>query len=136
MTTRFTPGTPLANHTWPPHSKAAAGLLATLWLAACAGMPPPTEQLAVSTAAVASATTAGAPELAAGDLRTARDKLDRANAAVAADHNERALVLASEAQVDARLAEVKARSAKAQKAAAEVREGNRVLTEEMNRTAK
>lgn len=115
----------------------ALALLCVGLLAACSSMPPPpTEQLAVSNAAVASATSAGAAELAAADLRTARDKLARANAAVATDDNARALTLAQQAQVDARLAEVKARAIKAQKAAAELGEGNRVLREEMERKAK
>ena len=68
--------------------------------------------------------------------QAARDKLARANAAVATDDNARALTLAQQAQVDARLAEVKARAIKAQKAAAELGEGNRVLREEMERKAK
>ncbi len=132
----------MTSHT-PQHPATAHARRAPVWLAislmggglltACAGMPPPTEQLAVSTAAVASATSAGAPELASAELSTARDKLARANAAVAADQNERALQLARESQVDARLAEVKARAAKAQTAANELSESNRVLRVEIER---
>lgn len=121
----------------PHHLVTALTLLGVGLLAACSSMPPPpTEQLAVSSAAVASAASAGATELAAAELRTARDKLARANAAVATDDNARALTLAQQAQVDARLAEVKTRAIKAQKAAAELGEGNRVLREEMERKAK
>ena len=129
----------LARHATPGlhHLVTALTLLGVGLLAACSSMPPPpTEQLAVSNAAVASAASAGATELAAAELRTARDKLARANAAVATDDNARALTLAQQAQVDARLAEVKTRAIKAQKAAAELGEGNRVLREEMERKAK
>ena len=136
MTPVSTPQAPLALRPTAPRSQLVLGLLACTLLAACASTPPPTEQLAVSTAAVASATSAGAQEMANAELTMARDKLARANAAVAADHNDRALLLAQQAQVDARLAEVKARSVKAQKAATEVGEGNRVLSEEMNRSTK
>lgn len=111
-------------------------LLASMGLAACAGMPPPTEQMALSSAAVAHATSAGAAEHAPADLRTANDKLALARAAMAAENHERALELAEQVQADARLAEVKTRSAKAQKTAREMGEGNRVLREELERVAK
>lgn len=111
-------------------------LLVSVGLAACAGMPPPTEQMALSSAAVAHATSAGAAEHAPADLRTANDKLALARAAMAAEHHERALELAEQVQADARLAEVKTRSAKAQKTAREMGEGNRVLREELERVAK
>jgi len=106
---------------------------ASILLAACASTPPPTAQVAVSTAAVAHATAAGAPALAPMEMRSARDKLDRANAAMASKDYDRALTLAQEAQVDAQLAEAKAESNKAGKAAAELQEASRVLSEEMAR---
>ena len=136
MNAAFTPQSPSVIRCTAWRSQTAMSLLACALLAACASTPPPTEQLAVSTAALASATGAGALELAPAELSMARDKLNRANVAVTAEQNERALLLAQQAQVDARLAEVKARSVKAQKAAAEVGEGNRVLNEEMNRGTK
>ncbi|MQY51232.1 DUF4398 domain-containing protein [Rhodocyclus tenuis] len=105
----------------------------TLLLAACASTPPPTEQLAVSTAALESATKAGAGEAAPSDLLLAREKLDRARAAFADGRNDDALKLAQQAELDAHLAEVRARSSKARAAAAELREGVRVLREEMYR---
>jgi len=113
-------------------STAALASLAVL-VAACATTPPPTEQVAVSTAAVARAAGAGAGESAPAEIRTAREKLDRAKLAMAANNNDEALSLAEEAQVDAQLAESKARSVKARKAADEVNEGVRVLREELNR---
>lgn len=115
---------------------ATLGAALALTLASCASTPPPTEQLAVSTAAVASAVTAGGTELAAAETRTARDKLAQANKAMVDKDYASARVLAEESQVDAQLAVAKARSAKALKAASEVAEAARVLSEEMNRKTK
>lgn len=115
---------------------ATLGAALALTLAACASTPPPTEQLAVSTAAVASAVTAGGTELAPAETRTARDKLAQANKAMVDKDYASARVLAEESQVDAQLAVAKARSAKALKAASEVAEAARVLSEEMNRKTK
>lgn len=110
---------------------------ASIFLTGCASSPPaPTEQMAVSTAAVAQAVSAGAPELAPTEMRTAREKLDRANVAMGAKDYEQARLLAEQAQVDAQLAVTKARSSKAQKAAAALQEDSRVLREEINRKAK
>ena len=109
---------------------------ATLCVVACASTPPPTAQVAVSTAAVANAVSAGGPELAPAEMRVARDKLDRANVAMTAKDYDRALSLAQEAQVDAGLATAKAQSAKARKAAEAVREDSRVLREELDRKSK
>ena len=53
--------------------------------------------------------------------------------AVAAQDNSRALMLAHEASADAQLAASTARAAKAQRAAEEVQEANRVLREEVSR---
>ncbi len=109
---------------------------ASIFTAACASTPPPTEQVAVSTAAVANAVSAGAPELAPMEMKTARDKMGRANAAMATRDYDLALSLAQEAQVDAGVAQAKAQSAKARKAAQAVQEDNRVLQEELDRKTK
>jgi len=110
--------------------------LAAVIVAGCASVPAPTEQIAVSKAAVANAVGAGGPEFAPAEMRTAQDKLDRADQAMAAKDYERARWLAEEAQVDAQLAVTKARSAKAQKAAYALQEDGRVLREELNRKSK
>jgi len=110
--------------------------LAAVIVAGCASVPAPTEQIAVSKAAVANAVGAGGPEFAPAEMRTAQEKLDRANQAMAAQDYERARWLAEQAQVDAQLAVTKARSAKAQKAAYALQEDNRVLREELNRKRK
>lgn len=110
---------------------------ASVFLSGCAASPPaPTEQIAVSKATVVQASSAGASELAPAELQTAREKLDRASVAMASKDYEQARILAEQAQVDAQLAVTKARSVKAQKAAAAVQEDSRVLREEINRSTK
>ncbi|MEO7742503.1 MAG: DUF4398 domain-containing protein [Usitatibacter sp.] len=118
-------------------NRSCATLLAlgcSLALAAgCASTPAPTEQMAVSKLAIATAVAAGGPEHAAVEMKSAQDKMDRANRAMAKEDYDVARTLAEEAQADARLAEKKAQSDKAQKAAAVMRDDNRVLREELNR---
>ncbi len=109
---------------------------ASMFLAACASTPAPTEQVAVSKAAVADAASAGGTASAPVEMLSAREKLAGADAAMATKDYDRARTLAKEAEVDAQLAEAKAHSSKAQKAADEVREGSRVLREEINRKSK
>lgn len=121
-----------------PTLRLAAGVaLASLLLVACASTPPPpTTELAVSAAAVAHAAGAGAPVGAPSEMRMARDKLARANAAVTNKDNELARTLALEATADAQLAEAKTESGKARKAADEVADASRVLREELDRKPK
>ncbi|HET6788131.1 MAG TPA: DUF4398 domain-containing protein [Aquabacterium sp.] len=104
----------------------------------CASTPPAasTAQIAVTEAALNHASSAGGAEMAPTEMAAARDKLVRANAAMTAREFDQALRLAEEAQVDALLAEVKARATKAQRAADELREGRRVLREELDRKSK
>lgn len=109
---------------------------ALLFLAGCAGTPPPTAQVAVSNAAVASAVNSGGGELAPVEMQMARDKMDRAKLAMAAKDYKLAGSLSQEAQVDAQLAEAKSRSSKAREAATELQEGIRVLREELERKNK
>jgi len=109
---------------------------AVMAMAGCASVPAPTEQLAVSKDAVANAVGAGGPEFAPAEMRTAQEKLDSANKAMAAKDYERARWLAEQAQVDAQVAVAKARSAKAQKAAYALQEDSRVLREELNRKSR
>ncbi|MHB8744815.1 MAG: DUF4398 domain-containing protein [Sulfuricaulis sp.] len=100
-------------------------------IAGCASVPPPTEQIAVSKAAVANATSAGGNEFAPAEMRTAQDELDRAIQAMTAEDYRHAQVLAEQAQVDAQLAAATARSAKARKAAVTVQDDNHVLRKEI-----
>ena len=104
--------------------------------AGCASIPPPTEQMAVSKSALANAVSAGGNEYASVEMRIAQEKMDRASRAMDKEDYENARWLAEEAQVDARLAEKKAQSAKAQKAASVMQDDIRVLREEINRKSK
>lgn len=106
---------------------------AALVVAGCATTPAPTEQVAVAKAAVADAVSAGGAEYAPGVLRSAQEKLDRGNAAMAAREYTDARRYAEEAEVDARLAAVTTRSAKAQRAVAELEFGVRALKDELAR---
>ena len=109
---------------------------AAVVIAGCASIPPPKEQMAVSKSAIANAVSAGGNEYAPVEMRTAQEKMDRANRAMDKEDYENARWLAEEAQADARLAEKKAESAKAQKAASVMQDDIRVLREEINRKSK
>jgi hypothetical protein len=106
---------------------------AVVAIAGCASVPPPTEQMAVSKSAVANAVSAGGAEYAPVEMKLAQDKMDRARRAMEKEDYENARWLAEEAQAYARLAEKKAQSAKAQKAAIVMQDDIRVLREEINR---
>jgi hypothetical protein len=101
----------------------------------CATMPPPTEQLAVSRAAVTSATRDGGNEFAPLELKLAVDKMDGAERAMTAKNYPLAQKLAEEAQLDAKLTETKTDLAKALITAKDSEESNRVLREEINRAS-
>jgi Domain of unknown function (DUF4398) len=114
----------------------AAALGGALLLGACASFPPPTDQMAVSTAAVAHAVSAGGSQLAPLEMRSAQEKLERANVAMTGKYYNRAATLAQEAQVDAQLAEAKSHAIQSRKAADELQEADRVLREETDRNNK
>lgn len=111
---------------------AAAGALV---LAGCASpqKAPATADVAVSRNAVENAVSAGAAELAPEEITAARDKMMRANAALAAKDYKLARELAIQAQADAKLAQSKARSAKATAASQALDEDLRVLRQEVDR---
>jgi hypothetical protein len=116
---------------------AAGAISCAVFAAGCASNPPaPTEQMAVSKVAIANAVSAGGAEYAPTEMRSAQDKMDRANLAMGKEKYDDARMLAEDAQVDARLAEKKAQSAKAQKAALVTQDDNRVLRDEINRQGK
>lgn len=108
-------------------------MAAAIFIVACASTPAPTEQMAVSRTTINAASSAGANEFAPVLLKSAMDKMDGAERAMADKKYDQARQLAEQAQVDAQLAEAKARSAKAQKAADAVREDSRVLRQEIDR---
>lgn len=106
-----------------------------LFMTGCASMPPPTEQIAVSKATVTRAASVGGNEYAPVELKSATDKMIAAEKAMADEDYLKAQRLAEQAQVDAKLAETKAALAKAQLAVRNAEESNRVLRQELDRTA-
>lgn len=102
----------------------------------CATIPPPTEQMAVSKAEVTTAVRDGGNEFAPLETKSAMEKMDAAERAMAEKEHITARRLAEQAQLDAKLAEVKTTLAKTQKSVDESRESNRILREEINRTTK
>lgn len=103
--------------------------------AGCASLPPPTEQMAVSKAAITNASNAGGTEFAPLQLQSARDKMDAAERAMNSQDYVLAKQLSEEAEVDAQLAFITSRSMKTQRSAQELQEGNRVLRQEIDRNA-
>jgi len=111
----------------------AASLSGLLALAACATTEPPTDQVAVTNAALAHAVAAGSVEFAPTEIALARDKMVRANAAMVAKDYDGARALAQQAQLDAQLAEAKTQAIKARSSAKAVQEDAQVLREEISR---
>lgn len=110
------------------------GTALVLGISACASnKTPATADVAVSREAVAAATSAGAADLAPAEMQSARDKLMRANQALAAKDYKAAQDLATQASADAQLAQSKATSAKATMAADELQQNIRLLREELQR---
>ena len=113
--------------------RTAATLLVAGTLAACSSNPP-TEQMAVGRTTLQRVS--AAPNVATDtpvELQLARDKWVRAEKAMSDKDYDLARRLASEAAVDARLAETKADAAGNAKALAQVQGSIRALQEEINR---
>jgi hypothetical protein len=109
-------------------------LIATIiMLTACTNLKTPaTADVAVSNAAVSNASTAGGAEFAPVEMRSARDKLDQANIALANKDYKKADDLAKSAQADAKLAQGKADTAKAQAATAALQKDIQVLQDQID----
>lgn len=129
---KFTPS-PRANPRRRPFAIALTTSVATLAAACTTPVPPPSEQIAAATAAIVHAAGSGGNELAPQYMQMARSKLQRANAASTVKAYPMAVALAEEARVDAQLAEARAEAIKARQTADAAREGNRVLSEEIER---
>ena len=112
---------------------AGAAVISAIFMAGCASIPAPTEQMAVSKAAVNNALSAGSNEFAPVQLKSAMEKMDAAERAMTERNYELARQLAEQAQIDAKLAGTMARSSKAQKAADALQEDSRVLRKEIDR---
>lgn len=105
--------------------------------AGCSSMKTPAaSSVAVSNAAVDNAASAGGAEYAPLEMNSAREKMTRANKAMADKDYKLARDLANQAQADAKLAQGKANSAKAQTAANALEDDIRILREELDRAAK
>jgi len=110
------------------------GMAVLVSLGGCASnKTPAVADVAASREAVSAATSAGAADLAPAEMQSARDKLMRANQALAARDYKSAQDLATQAQADAQLAQSKANSAKASTAADELQQNIRLLREELQR---
>lgn len=122
-----------AKHSKPFAAVAVASALSVLILSGCASTSDvPREQMAVARAAVdRAAGPAGADSPV--EVSQAREKLERAIAAVARKDYDVARRLAEQAESDANLAEAKSHSVRSNRALLEVREGIRQLREEISR---
>lgn len=108
-------------------------LAGMLLLTGCATTQPPPAELSASRQAIRQAEQVGARDLAAAELRTAERKLQAAEAEVERKNYDRAARLATQAVIDAELAEVRARSVQAQSAARELQDSIEALREEIRR---
>ena len=115
-----------------PFFAVALALAALSTIGACSSVPAPTEQMAVSRAAVERASGPAASE-APLELASARQKIERANVAMTNKDYVLAKQLAQEAEADAMLAEARARAVRSDRALGEVRESIRQLRAELNR---
>lgn len=120
-----------------PHRSAAylGAAAIVLSLAACATLPPPTEQLGAARAAIQSAEVNGADKSAPVELTQARERLTAAQLAVSKNDTESARRLADEALVDAQLAQAKASTMRSREGVAQAEASLRALREETNRPA-
>jgi hypothetical protein len=115
---------------------AAVAVIAGPLLAACASVPPPVDQLAVSRAALDQARAGGAVQAAPADYNRALERLQAAEAANRDERYREARRLAEQAEVDARAALAKANAARSQQALAEIEQSLRALREEALRGTK
>jgi len=113
--------------------KVMSGAVVVLAVGCNSMKTPATADVAVSKAAVENATDAGGSEFAPAEMNSAREKLALANKAMASKHYKQAIVLADQAEADAKLAHSKANSAKAQAAADALQADIRFMRTELNR---
>ena len=102
----------------------------------CSTVDPPKAQIAAADLAIQDATKSRAPEFAPLELRMARDKLDAAQRAMNKEEYSHARRLAEEALVDAELAEAKASSEAARKAASDLQQSLETLRREAERASR
>ena len=116
------------------HGLALLSAVALALTVGCTSLKAPaTADVAVSKAAVDSSAGAGGAQFAPVEMNAAREKLALANKAMLAKDYKEARELANQAQADAKLAQSKASSVKAQAAADVLQDDIRVLREELDR---
>jgi len=119
-------------------SRSISGLLAALTvgflLTACASVPPPEGEMEKADLAFRNAEVAQGTQYAPLETRLAREKLEKARAAMRNGDNLEARRLAEEAKVDAVLAETKSHTAQRQTAAEEIQRDIDAIREEAART--
>jgi len=127
---------PMTTQGWPRAGWTLRGLClaaGAFTLAACANeVPAPTEQVTLSSSIIRDAESAGAVQHSPVELNMAREKLEGARREMQDGDNESARRLAEQAEVDARVANLRARTASAREAAAAVQSGIDTLRREMN----
>jgi hypothetical protein len=105
---------------------------ASILLVGCATRPPaPDEQIGAARSAVSSAEDAGARDYAADPLHRARELLERAEAARSRGDYDVARRLAGEAEIEARFAAFRTRSARADEGIVELEDSIRALRAEI-----
>jgi predicted S18 family serine protease len=102
-------------------------------LAACSSTPKPKAEIALTNSALRNAEISGAREYAPIELRTAREKKELADKAVADEEYGRAKRLSAQARVDAELAQAKAEAEKSRLALKEVQDSILLMRQEVSR---
>lgn len=123
-----------------PHFLKLSALAACLSMAVILGgctdlKSPATANVAVADAALTDALSAGGGEYAPVEIRSAREKLSQAQSALKDRDYRKADTLAKQALVDAKLAQSKANSAKAQATAKELQNDIQVLQKQIEGSA-
>lgn len=106
-----------------------------LTLAACATIPPPTDQLNAAENAIKRADAARVADYASPELTSAREKLTAARDAVSREDMTLAATLAAQAKIDADVATAKAEAAKAKANITEMQKANAVIEQESMRNS-
>ena len=103
----------------------------SLLLAACASTAPASGDLHSARDTLLHAVSMDGDTFAPREMGSARERIERAQVALSAGNQPLARALSEEALADLQLAQARVRSERAQKAAAELREGRRALNQEI-----
>ncbi|WP_455884434.1 DUF4398 domain-containing protein [Pseudomonas spelaei] len=110
--------------------RSAFAVLVAGALAGCAATPP-AEKISLARDSVDRALSVQATQFAPLEMKTAQDKLARMEQAIGEKNYVQVNALAEQIEVDANLAEVKAKAARKQQVLKQAREGIQVLKQEM-----